>query len=57
MHKEADGIYFVMEVLNMNGNDIEQAVEILKEKIPLNMKNHVKKIKTKKYLILVQKKK
>ena len=28
----------------MNGNDIEQAVEILKEKIPLNMKNHVKKI-------------
>ena len=27
----------------MNGNDIEQAVEILKEKIPLNMKNHVKK--------------
>lgn len=28
----------------MNGNDIEHAVDILKEKIPLNMKNHVKKI-------------
>lgn len=42
--KEAEEIYFVMEVSDMNRNDIEQAIEILKEKIPLNMKNHVKKI-------------